>query len=399
VRVLDLNGVGHRTGNRRSRLAVGVLYLVMSVPIGGWAARVPDVRLRVGADDAVWGLANTVPSIGNVVGLGTIVLLAGRVRGDALALAGAALVLLTVPSTAASTGVPAVVLGLTTWALVAHLMDIPMAAMALEVQRRYRRPLMGSFDAGFAAGTLAGGATGIASAALGVPPWVQFTVTSGLLGLALALTARWLPAEAPRPAGHLGASLRRRFNRRMLPIATVAFLSGYVTESSILWSAIYVTDTMDGGPVAGAAAYTAATAAGTLALLLVDRATARLGMVRLVRRSTVFAAVGLAACLAITSPVAAIVGFVVLSIGMAGVNPTVYTLAGNQGGLSASEGVSVVEVGQMPGAAIAAPALIGALSGLVGLRLALGSVVVAALLIAVLVGRTLSGVSPGPTAG
>ncbi|MCX2926643.1 MFS transporter [Streptomyces sp. NEAU-W12] len=359
----------------------------MSVPIGGWAARVPEVRRQVGADETLWGLANTVPSIGNIVGLCTIVLLVGRVSNVVLASSGACLVLLTVPLMAASPSFGAVVLGLTTWALVAHIMDIPMGAMALEVQRRYGRPVMGSFDACFGLGTLAGGATGTAAAAFGVPPWVQFTVSSGLLGLCLAAVVRWLPEEAPHSAKAARVPLRRRFNRRMLPIAVMAFLTGYVTESSILWSAIYVTDTMGGGPVLGGATYTAAATAGTVAMLFVDRATARLGAVRVVRLSTLFAAAGFGLCLVLANPVAAIIGFIVLSVGMACVNPNVYTFAGNQEGLTASEGVSVVEIGQMPGATVAAPALIGVMSGAVGLRAALGSIVIATILLAALVGR------------
>ncbi|MEV4178950.1 MFS transporter [Nonomuraea sp. NPDC049709] len=371
-------------GNRRARLAVALLFVIMSMPIGGWAARVPEVRLQVGADDALWGLANTVPSIGNIIGLGTIVLLAGRVSNRLLAVIGSLLVLLTVSLMSLSTSFAAVVLGLTTWALVAHIMDIPMGALALEVQRRYGRPVMGSFDACFGAGTLIGGATGTLAAALGVRVWVQFAVMSGLLGLCMAATASWLPKDGDRRSGSLRMSLRRRFTRRMWPITAMAFLSGYVSESTILWNAIYVSDTMGAGSVAGGFSYTIAATAGTVTLLAVDRATARIGLLRTVRLSTLFAAMAFGVCLLISSPVAAIVGFVLLAIGMACVNPSVYTVAGNQQGLSPSEGVSMVEIGQMPGAAIVAPALIGTLSGLIGLRFALASIVIAVLLIGVL---------------
>ncbi|MEV0620025.1 MFS transporter [Nonomuraea sp. NPDC050404] len=382
--------------NRRARLSVALLYVIMSMPIGGWAARVPDLRRQVGADDALWGLANTVPSAGNIIGLCTILLLAGRTGNRPLAVIGSGLVLLTVPLTALSASFTGMVLGLTTWALVAHIMDMPMGALALDVQRRYRRPLMGAFDACFGLGTLAGGATGTLAAALDVRPWVQFAVTSALLGLCLAATARWLPEEHGRTPGTLRMSLRRRFHRRMLPITAMAFLSGYVSESAILWNAVYVADTLRAGPVAGGVSYTLAATAGTLAALVaVDRATARLGIVALVRGSTLFAAAGFGLCLAIGGPGAAIAGFVLLAIGMAGVNPSIYTLAGTQEGLSPSEGVSMVEIGQMPGASIAAPAMIGALSGLIGLRFALVSIVVAVVLLAVLAHR----LSPATTGG
>jgi hypothetical protein len=358
----------------------------MSAPIGGWAARVPEVRRQIGADDALWGVTNTVASIGNIVGACIVVLLVGRIRSTAVAPLAAGFVLLAVPLTALSTSVAGVMLGLTTWALVAFVMAVPMGAMALEVQRRIGRPLMGSFDACFGAGVLAGGATGTVSAALDVHPWVQLATTSGLLGLGLGAVARWLPEETPHPASAQQAPPWRRLNRRMLPVAAMAFLSGYVTAASILWSAIYVADTMGGGPTLGGAAFTGAATAGILTLLLVDRVTARIGMVRLFRASTLLAAGSFGICLMITSPWAAIVGFVLLSSGMACVNPSIYTFADSEPDFSAREGVSVVEIAQMPGGSIA-PALIGVLSIVVGLRVALGSIVVAALTLALLATR------------
>jgi hypothetical protein len=55
---------------------------------------------------------------------------------------------------------------------------------------------MGSFDACFGAGVMAGGAAGTVSAALGARPMVQLAATSALLALALIAVARWLPQEA-----------------------------------------------------------------------------------------------------------------------------------------------------------------------------------------------------------
>lgn len=380
---------------RRSRIAVGVLYLCMSTPIGGWAARIPEVRHQIGADDAQWGIANSVPAAGNVAGICAIALLVGRVRGTVLAPAAAAVVLLAAPLTAASTGLTGAALGLTAWAFAAFVMAVPMGAMALETQRRYGRPIMGSFDTCFGLGVLAGGAAGTLAAALDVAPPVQQSATSGLLALTLVTVARWLPEEAPGPPGRDRSRPWRRLDRPILTIAAMAFLSGYITEATALWSSTYVADTLRGGPVLGGAAYTATAAAGIAALLLVDTATRRIGPVLLVRGSTIVAGAGLGTCLTITSPIAAIIGFAVLAVGTACVNPIVYTFAGNHRHLTASEGVSVVEIAQMPGGSVAAPALIGALSALVGLRIALGTIVVAALLLALLAGR----VSDPRTAG
>ena len=123
--------------------------------------------------------------------------------------------------------------------------------------------------------------------------------------------------------------------------------------------------------------------------------TARVGMIRLVRTSTLVGAGGLGVCLLINSPIAATAGFVILSIGVAAVNPSIYTLAGSRPDLTTSESVSVVEVAQMPGASIAAPALIAAVSNLAGLRVALGTVVITTAALTLLISRSSGPGRPG----
>lgn len=94
------------------------------------------MRQQIGANDAQWGVANTVPTIGNIVGICTILLLVRRVRSTMLAPLAAGVVLLAAPLTAITTPLAGAMLGLTTWALAAFVMAVPMGALALSVQRR-----------------------------------------------------------------------------------------------------------------------------------------------------------------------------------------------------------------------------------------------------------------------
>lgn len=363
----------------RARLSVTLLFVVMGTTIGSWASRVPDVRRAVGLGDAGWGLANTATTIGELLSLIIVAVLIGRVSTRRLALVGAALVLVNAPLLASAGTVVALVAGLFVWGFAANLLATPMNTQSVEVQHMYGRPILSTFHAGFSIGMFAGGILGTGAAAAGLTPGMQMAVSSGVLGAALIYARRWLPdtAKAQAADGTPRRGMRDRFTPQLLLLAFIAFLTSIVEMAAAQWSALYTSEALGAGAVAGAATYTSLSVAATVARLTGDRVAARLGRLRFVQLSVAVAAAGLTLALVVATPVAAMVGFGLLGLGMACVTPTIMGIAGEQPGLSTGEGVSVVTMGQWPGFLIAPP-IIGALAGVVGLRQALAVLVVAA---------------------
>ena len=252
------------------------------------------------------------------------------------------------------------------------------------------------------------------SAAAGVPPGPQLGATSLLLGAALLGTARQLPDE-PHPhargaarvtgrrmaarvggrrttglaAGWIGpawARLRRRFPAQLVVLAVVAFLAAVTEGTARQWCALYTSDVLHAGRALGAATFTGLATADAVARLGGDRIVDRFGARRFLTLSMAASAIGLGCALIAGTAVAALLGFAMLGLGMGCAVPTVIGLAGRQPGLTVGESVSAVMVGQWP-AFLVGPPLIGLLAGAVGLRAALVTLVVTALLAALLVRR------------
>lgn len=363
--------------NRRARVAVGLLAVVMSTTNGGWAARIPDVRARVGAGDASWGLANTVGAGVNLLAMGVVVgVLIGRVAPHRLAVMGAVGILSVMPVLAASTDLDMLIVGLCAWFSVSCLVGIPMGALQLNVQRRYGRPLMGSFNACFGIGMFVGAGIGTVAAAAGIPAAWQFTGTSVVLLAALAVTGRWLPVGGSSVTVAILSRrrLRDRFTRHLLSVAVLAGLAQFTTTTLELWTASYATHSLHVSEAAGAATYTALIVAGIIAALGVDRLVGRVGDLRVFRVGNLFAATGLGIGLLIGTLPAAVIGFIALGIGMACAGPSISSFAGNQTHATDGEAISVLELGDSLGALIA-PAVIGTLAATIGLRLSLGTIV------------------------
>ncbi len=385
----------------RARYSVVLLFVIMGLAIGGWSSRVPDVRDAVGLGNTGWGLANIATNAGELISLVVVAVLISRINTRRLALAGAALILVNAPLLAASTTVVALAGGLAVWGFAANLLATPMNAQSVEVQKQYGRPILSTFHAGFSIGMLAGGLSGTGAAAIGLSPSVQMAITSALLGVMLIGTQRWLP-DTPRQETREGEARRRlrdRFTPQLLLLAAIAFLASFVEMAGAQWSALYATEVAAAGAVLAAATYTCLSLAAAGARLVGDSLAGRFGRIRFVRLSALVAAAGLALPLAVPHPAAVMAGFGLLGFGLACVTPTVLGFAGEQPGLTSGEGVSVVAMGQWPGALLAAP-VIGLLAGALDLRLAFVVVLVLVLAVIVLVGRVRATALPGEgTAG
>lgn len=376
---------GERLSPRRERAAVSLLFAIMGLSLGEWSARIPDIRRTLHLGDAGWGLSGTASTFGELIALGLTVAFVSRYSARLAVFLSAAVMLTAIPT--AATGVlPVFLVALFIFGFALSSLNAPMNGQAVEVERRYQRPILASFHACFSISMLAGGVLGTVAAAGDVPAAWQFVACSALLAVPLVLTRPWLPPDEPPAPKASSRSLRERFSRQLLLLAVIAFLASLAESAARQWSAIYVADTLHAGRVAGAATFTCLSVADALSRLIGDRIAARLGVVRFLGASAVVAAAGLALALAAGTMAASLVGFGVLGLGVGCAVPTVISLAGNQPGLRPGEGISIVVAGQWP-AFFLAPPLIGVLAGLVGLRLALLTIVLSTLLMALITVR------------
>ncbi len=375
-------------------MAVIALFVLLGAMTGAWSARIPGIRAQVGLDDAQWGLLLLASPIGTLTALIVVTRLVPRTGARPLAVVGAVGVLLAIPTTSAAhdarlLGTALVVQGLST-----GMLATPMNALAVVVERGYRRRIMSSFHATFSLGQLAGGGLGVFTASIGVAPVGLLAGVGLLMALALVATARWLPRDRPEPAASAaaatgapsGAPRKRVLTPQLGLLAAVALLSSISEGSSVQWSAQYGAVTLGAGAGIGALMFTGFSVAMTTSRLFGDRLVGRLGRVRFVRWSAGLAAAGMALGLSLGSVAGGFVGFISLGLGCACLVPTVIGLAGNQQGMSAGRGVAVVSFGQWP-AFLIGPPLIGAVAGLVGLRPALGITVLATMTVVLLAGR------------
>jgi MFS family permease len=363
-------------GQLPSRFAISVLYVVMSLPLGGWLARIPEIRTAVRADDRSWGFANGVAGIGEFVGFLLILVAIGKHSTRRLTVVAAVLALLCAPLTAFAPALQAVTVGLLVWAVANKVLGTTMGALAMEHQKELGRPVIGMFEACYSFGMFAGGGLAYVSIRFGVSPGVQLTVSNLVLATAFLLSLRWLPDEPRSRSADFGLRhrLRARARPQLLLLAGIACLASVIDSIASQWSAVYTSESIGAGESWGAATYTSMIVLKGVALLFVDRLLARFGWQRIFRVSMLASGGAFAICLAVPSLTTALLSFAVLGVGLACVGPVINSLTALQGSVTSGEGRTVLEFGELPGY-IVAPLLAGLLAQRFGLGWALVPVV------------------------
>ncbi len=152
------------------------------------------------------------------------------------------------------------------------------------------------------------------------------------------------------------------------------------------WSAVYLYTTLSASTAFAAVAFVAFSIAMMLARLVGDRIVVRIGSVQLVRNSALFAAIVFGVCgFLIGTPTSAVIGFAGLGVGLAGLTPQIYSVAGQLTASGAGRRLSVI-VGMGYTGFLVGPALIGFTSAVIGLRGALAIPILLVLLIALAAG-------------
>jgi MFS family permease len=370
--------------DRRARAAITAVFFVTGFVVAAWSTRIPAVQQHLGLSPG--GLAVAVLGLegGALVGLPAGAALVARL-GSRTSLRLAFAVYPTVlPAVALAPGLGWLAAALAVMAAANSVIDVAMNAQGVELERRYRRPILSGLHAAHPFGMLAGGLGGTAAAASDLAVVPHFCLAGGA-GLIAGLAAtRWLVAEPGRPRRRLLA----RPGGRLLLCGVIAFCAFLLDGTANNWSAAQLHGERGAGPALAAAGFSAFTAALALVRLAGDRLVARLGRLRVVRASGLVAAAGGATVVAGHSVALGLAGWATLGAGLATMAPAILgaTPAVSRAPLPVAI-AAVTTLGYL--GSFTGPPLVGALAEVTGLSAALGLLVAAAVVPVLLAGRAL----------
>ena len=367
-------GTGVTSSFRRAHRALVAAFVVLGVVDGVWVARLPALKRALALDSGRLGIV-----IFGVGATATLVLpfagfLSSRFGSRwptglglglcAVALAGAAhapsLLVLIVVACGLGGGL--------------GIADVAINAHGVELERRAGRTLLSPLHAAWSFGLLAGSAVTAGCAAAGVGLRLQLPAVAAAIGVILLVTVPQLLAGTAADVASAHFALPR--GALALP-ALLMFCALFVESAAMNWSAVFLSGPAGASAAVGAGAVVAYGAAMGIARLVGDRLMLRYGIGGLARRSGIVTGAGMLLAIATRSPAPALVGFALVGVGCAAIVPALFRLGGT------APGIAAVATAGYSGGLCNGPA-IGFLARGVGLSAALGLVVAAGTVIAVL---------------
>jgi MFS family permease len=368
------------------RLATLGIFVANGMGIGCWAAAIPRVKADLALSDGTLSVALLAFAAGAIIAMPLMGLFSHRLRsGPASVIAGlgfaAALAALGFAGSLETLSAATFLAGATHGAA-----DVAMNANASDLERRWGRPIMSSFHAGFSLG-------GAAGAVLG--GWLgELGTVWGLLGpalLASLLVAVAAPFLAHEGGGFGGAAFAAP-SRRLLPLAALAFVS-MSTEGAVGdWSGTYLARS-GVAPSAAVAAYAAFSLLMVTGRIVGDRIVAAAGTRTTVGLGALVAAAGLAISAASPGLMGGVVGFALVGAGLANVVPVIFSVAGRTGPSSAV-GIASAATSGYAGLLIG-PVVIGAVASAANLRSAIVMLAAVALIAAAFASSRAGGLARG----
>jgi fucose permease len=286
-------------------------FISTGIAFASWAARIPQVKDRLGLSPSGLGLVLLAAAAGSVIALplsGPVVTRFGSRRTVATmsALAGIALVVVAVGY---RIGVAPVVAGLFALGIGMGSWDVAMNVQGALVERRLGRAIMPRFHAGFSIGTVAGALGGAAMVALGVGVTAHLAVIGVAIAIGVPLAVRgFIPdrAEEDTTRGAAArASLAAWRERRTILVGVFVLAFAFAEGSGNDWIGVALIDDHGVDPAIGTLGFAFFLAAMTAGRWFGPWALDTYGRVPVIRALTVVAVVGLVMfCFGPSTPVA-----------------------------------------------------------------------------------------------
>jgi MFS family permease len=371
---------------RRARFGVAYAFLVHGVMFGAWASRIPVIKDQTGLDATYLGFALLAASAGAVLAMSFAGVMAGRhgshVVTVAMLLGYAAMVpLLALANSFATLTATLLVLG-----AFQGSMDVTMNANALAVEQAGTRPIMSRLHGTWSIGSFIGALVTIVSVQIGLPLFGQFCLLAGWMALSAAVLWRtMMPHRHPVE----GAAFRLP-PLQLLPLGFLIYCGMLAEGSASDWSGVYMRTSVLSSQQEAALTLGAFSAAMALSRLVGDRMTEWLGGGRLVTLGAILGSAGLGMALTLHLAVPAIVGFTMLGLGLGAIVPIALRAGGSQPDIPSGIGIAAVSTMGYAGM-LSGPPIIGTIAGLVGIRTALGLVVVLLVVLAIMARKVVGG--------
>lgn len=363
------------------RVATFLMFVVNGAIVGTWVALIPSIQESLGATSAQLGVAIFFGPLGALVAQQVAGQLLVRISSRAVLTVSALIFPWLALAPVLAPTLPVLAFALFAFGYLNTTMDVTMNAHGVALEDSGGKSILSGLHAGWSIGGIIG-SVGVGMAiALGFDRVAEVLVAAACLWLVALVASRFLGTGSVRTAGATGIHLP---TRAILPLAVIVVLIAFVEGGLSDWGGVYLRRGVGASEEAAAFAFAALSLGLFLGRIGGDWAKDRFGSIRLISWGMLLAAGAMAAFLVIGDPWVALVGMVVAGIGISNTIPQLFGAAGRipPAGPSLSAIFTFLTLAFMVG-----PLIIGRTADAAGIGIALGLLVVASVVVALIVPR------------
>jgi MFS family permease len=367
-----------------SRLAVSSYFLCCGLIFSTWASRIPATKDFFNLNEAKLGTVLFMLPFGSLVALPVAGWSVHRLGSRWMTLVSAIGYALLLMAIGYCTRIWQLSLVLFFFGFLGDILNIAMNTQGLGVQKRMNRPILSSMHGLWSLGALCGAVIGGWTMRRGWSTTEHFTWVAAVIILTALAICAFLITEEPKAAGT--QKLFTRPGRALLLLGLICFCTAMCEGAMADWSSLYYRQVQDSPGKVSTTGYTAFTFAMAIGRLVGDRFIQRLRYRKTLMLNGLLIAAGLGLALGIQLPVAVIIGYAMVGLGVSSVIPIVYMIAGKSTVMAPAAALAAVSTIGFTGF-LFGPPLIGFIAQEVGLRLALLTVLVLGLVITYFSGK------------
>ncbi len=345
--------------NRATRFATRAVFFTTGMAMGLWAALVPYVQNRTGAEANQLGMLLLCLGAGSLLSMSFSGILIKRVGCRAVMVLSAALWCAVLPLLATLDSLELLGVALFVFGMGIGLTDVAMNVQGTLVEQAAGRALMSGFHCLWSVGGIAGAAGGALLFGNGAAPltstFCAIAITAGVL---LAVFRGLLPGGSDEKKTEQPRSRRLRPDAYLLMMAIMTMLC-FMAEGAIIdWSGTFL-NLERGMPLEHAGwGFALFSLAMSLMRMTGDRLVNRMGRRMMLVAGSLLAMVGYLVVILVPGWTASLIGFALVGIGAANIVPVLITLAGQSKAMPVSMSVAfVTSLGYL--GILGGPALLG----------------------------------------
>jgi MFS family permease len=368
---------------QRARFAVFAVFTIAGAAVTFWAVHIPYVENKLGITPATIGALLLVLGAGALTAAQLIGPLIDRVGSRRATFASGVLMglMLLLPGLASNEWILGVCLFLLGVSIGAT--DVAMNAHAVEVEKAYNRPIFSAFHAMWSLGGLLGATLG----GLALANNFEMQTTLSLAGIGTVLISilirSWLLPDRPNQKlsstkSHLakehkeGNTENRKVLGYVLFLGAMAGAAAIAEGTGIDWSALHHATVLGTSNAQASIALVVFSGSMGVTRLFIDKVVASKGRVFVIRYGSLVSAVGTSLVVFSTSSPVALAGWLISGVGIAGVVPQLFAYSAEIGEQSHTGRNLAKVVGITYAGVLAGPAIIGFLTEVVPLNIAIG---------------------------